>query len=133
MDKATQKHAQRFYASRKTLDRNIEIIQQLLSGKDREEVAVNFSLSKTQISWIGDKMMRDMGHHIRWLNVEHPWPREKYPNGYFHNRAINEYAFVPSKLTIDQLRVEKEFVMKILINLQGLVWGYVAFRESQHP
>lgn len=130
MDQATQKHAQLFYLSRKTIDRNIEIVKQLLDGKSREDVAVAFSLSKTQITWIADKMMRNMGHHIRWLGIEHPWPLEKFPNAHCYLSAAKEHSFVASYLTIEQLRLEKDFVLKILFSLRELLLAYCEWQAT---
>lgn len=92
--------------------RNIEIMRQVIAGKQLPDLSHQYALGETQIRRVVKKLFDFMIIQAQEHNIEIPYPAWQYPHLYSHRYRVK--IFVANLVKLDDVIREKSFTTKML-------------------
>lgn len=126
-----QMHGRSILGRNPRLDRNVDVMKRILDGKSTAAVASAMEMSYTAVRRSIEGVMNEVLWETRVAGEAHPFTREKYPHAYDFRAQRPERALVVKWLSLTDLIVEKEFILRHMEKIQQQASQYQADKDKQ--
>jgi hypothetical protein len=123
------RYAQNLYSRHSNLNRDIEIVKELISGANWDNVSAEYSLARKTLKNLLDRIICTALWHARYCSVNHPFTVDKC--GHAYTSKTGKPELVIGKLTIKDLQKERDFIVDQLHSVKVVVDEYCKVRDKK--